>query len=105
MVNTQPGLWQTRTNRLVRIKSFRWTEQTSAVAGEPPLKVRIWQGDMFKADGKTLDSQHEWNDHGNFFNPRGVVNPHDLTLLIRADPPAADAAEPETKSAPAAVAK
>jgi hypothetical protein len=93
-MQVQLGRYQNRSNRIVEIDSFRFIEVTDPDGSK--RQVRIWSGMLKKADGKTDDSRHDYEDSGAFRNQRGVASPMDLSILIEAAPvqpgPAAPAA-------------
>jgi hypothetical protein len=82
-VKTCLGRFQTRSNRIVTIQGNE--NLTELISGEKTTR-RIWNGILMKADGKTVDTAHQWEDNGAFRNQRGVACPLDLVILIAADP-------------------
>lgn len=55
-----PGSYITRNNRRVDLISSEPRSRTNA-NGEPET-VTIFKGQLFRADGKSIDSEHEWID-------------------------------------------
>lgn len=92
-MQVQLGRYQTRLSRIVEIRSSRMVEETQADGTKQ--QKRIWTGMMFRADGRSPDSDHEWEDSGALRNQRGVTSPMDLTILVQPHGPA-----PGSESAP-----
>ena len=84
-MQVQLGRYQTRLSRIVEIHSSRMIDETQADGSTQ--KKRIWTGMLFRADGKTEDSNHEWEDSGALRNQRGVTSPMDLNILVEAKGP------------------
>lgn len=81
-MKVQPGRYQTRLSRIVEIRDSRMVEELQPDGTR--VNKRLWKGTMFKADGRTPDTDHEWEDSGAFVNQRGVANPNDLALPVHA---------------------
>lgn len=85
------GTFQTRHNRIVRIKEpFTFTEPLEP--GKAPVSRTCWKGDLFMGDGKTLDSEGIWEMDGSFQNKLGVIQRNDLVRVVSLD------AEPEPQA-------
>jgi len=89
------GTFMTRANRLVRINSTT-TVQIPRPGGGANIDLEVYVGDLYKMDGRTVDSQHRWEKNGSFHNSRGVASDKDLCQVVKLDPPAAAAPEPES---------
>jgi hypothetical protein len=83
-MQVQLGRYQNRSNRIVEITSSRFIDVRDPDGTQ--RKVRIWSGTLMKADGKTVDSVHDYEDSGAFRNQRGVASPMDLSILVEAAP-------------------
>lgn len=91
-VTISKGRFMTRNNRIVQINGSRMVDET--LPNGEKIRRRLWDGMMFKADGKTEDTAHTWQDDGAFSNQRGVACPSDLVIVIsrEAEPVASAAA-------------
>lgn len=79
------GWFQTRHSRLVHItKSFNFSE--SAHPGMTPQSRTCWEGELYQADGKTIDTIGVWEESGAAQNTLGVIQRNDLVILVRIDP-------------------
>jgi len=68
----KPGTYQTRNSRVARLtEPFSRTKKL----GDDSVVITGYRGDLMKADGKTVDSQHEWED---------TIMPRVLGVLVRA---------------------
>jgi hypothetical protein len=91
-VKTCLGRFQTRLNRIVDITSS--CEVTELIQGENVTR-RVWNGQIMKADGHTVDTAGQWEDNGAYRNQRGVACPMDLCIMMQSkelqskEPPAA----------------
>lgn len=65
------------------IDSFRFDELPPVTPGAGVRRVKVWSGIMRKANGEA-DGRYEWTEAGNFRNPQGVTNTHDLVYCIQA---------------------
>ena len=89
------GTFQTRNGRLVRLHEQIEIE-AARQPGMAPEKRKVWRGTLFNSDGKTPDSDHNWEESGAFSNQLGVAHTYDLANLVNAEddpPPAAKPAE------------
>ena len=79
------GWFQTRHSRLVHLlTSFEFSEP--AHPGMEPQKRICWKGELFQADGKTIDTIGVWEQNGAAQNSLGVIQRNDLVILVRVDP-------------------
>lgn len=76
------GRYQTRLSRIVEIT--RSHEVDDRQPDGSIIRKQMWVGMMFKADGRTPDTEHEWEDSGAYRNQRGVASPNDLAILVQA---------------------
>lgn len=86
----QPGRYETRNVRIVELTER--FERDKPVAPGQVQRVTVWRGNLMKADGKTVDSQHEWEESnhpltmGAFVSPGkadGVSNQFDLVRQLQ----------------------
>jgi hypothetical protein len=82
-VTVQRGKWVTRNNRVAVIDGYVMMDD-SPQPGVAPTVRKVWQGDLYKADGVTPDSRHSWEQDGRFKTPLGVASSYDLVSLIEA---------------------
>jgi hypothetical protein len=85
----KPGRYQTRNVRIVElIEAF---DREKTISPGNTQMVRVWRGNLLKADAKTVDSQHEWEETnhplamGTYVSPgkaEGVSNEFDLISFI-----------------------
>jgi len=82
-MQVQKGRYQTRLSRIADV-----THSEMALVDTPTGQVeqRRWHGVLLNSDAKTIDTPMQWDDRGQRVNPRGVVTPEDLTVLILAAP-------------------
>lgn len=80
------GRYQTRNNRIVEL--FLSEARTKRTSTGENQAITVWKGNLFKADGRTLDSQKEWEESnhpfclGIYISPgkaEGVASEFDLT--------------------------
>jgi hypothetical protein len=72
------GKFQTRNSRIVEITDSRWIDEKQLDG--TIKKTRIWNGTLYKADGKTFDATYEWEDSGRRRNSQGVASQFDIDL-------------------------
>lgn len=93
------GWFMTRHSRKVHIiEPFEFAEAPQP--GKEPVKRTCWRGEMFLADGHTLDTILVWETSGATQNPNGVIQRPDLVQVLSLDPEPdipqiVEAAEPE----------
>lgn len=82
-IQVVPGRWFTRNNRDVVIdRSFE--VEDAPQPGMPKVKRMVWEGTLYKADGKTVDSRHVWEADGRYRTHNGVATEFDLRQLVQA---------------------
>lgn len=79
------GWFQTRHSRMVHIiEPFDFAEAPQP--GKQPEIRTCWRGQIFQADGKTLDTNGIWEQSGATQNAQGVIQRTDLVILVSLDP-------------------
>jgi len=88
-MNLRPGRYQTRNVRIVELTDTFQREKPTGPG--QTVTVTIWRGNLMKADGRTVDSMHEWEETnhpltmGAYVSPSkadGVSNEFDLTTQL-----------------------
>lgn len=77
------GKYTTRNNRLVEITaSHIETGNTGGVA----WSKKMWDGILFAANMRDVESTHSWSDEGGYLHQEGVGNEFDLRSVISQEP-------------------
>jgi hypothetical protein len=97
-IKLQPGTFTTRNARVVRIIDSA-TVTDSPVPGAPRRTRKVWNGELMNMDRKTVDSRGVWEEDGSYRNPRGTVNPYDISMVIKLDPAPVEPAPVEAAAA------
>ena len=87
------GRYSTRNNRVVEITGSHVV--TEHVGGQDTQKT-IWDGVIYEANGKNVESKATWSNDGRYLHNEGVGSSFDLSIVI--------SQETEPEPAPAAVA-
>lgn len=78
------GVFQTRHARLVRIvRPFEFSEPPQP--GMEPVARVCWEGELYQADGKTVDTNGVWESSGAFQVQNGVIQRNDLVMVVSID--------------------
>jgi hypothetical protein len=80
------GRYSTRNNRVVEITGSH--EKVENVGGLSTTKI-IWDGIIFEANGKNVESTATWSNDGRYLHNEGVGSSFDLSIVISQE------AEPE----------
>lgn len=99
LATPQPGLFMTRNNRLVRIRSSRIVFDPVPGGNGRTLEKVVWDGDLLNLAGTTVETTAEWEANGISRNPRGVVTPMDLCAVVTLDEPKPEPEQLEVESA------
>jgi hypothetical protein len=87
------GRYQTRNNRVVEITGSH--VQTAVGTDGKPYSKTMWDGLLYQADGKTIETPHMWSDAGGYLHEEGVSNQFDIALVTSQEPePVSDPAAP-----------
>jgi len=88
VINVVPGRYLTRNSRLVVI-SRSFTVEDAPQPGMAKVKREVWEGQLYKSDGKTPDTMHTWEQDGRYRTHQGVATEYDLCACIEATPQSA----------------
>ena len=66
------------------LEPFEFSE--AAQPGAEPSKRICWRGEIYQADGKTIDTTGIWEQNGAYQNTQSVIQRNDLVTLVRLDP-------------------
>jgi hypothetical protein len=80
------GRYSTRNNRVVQITGSH--EKVENVGGVNTTKI-IWDGIIYEANGKNVESTATWSNDGRYLHNEGVGSSFDLSIVISQE------AEPE----------
>jgi hypothetical protein len=86
------GRYQTRNNRVVEITG---SHIESGTLNGVPFSKTMWDGVLYQADGKTVETPHTWSDAGTYLHEQGVMNQFDIATVTSQEP------EPMNDAAPA----
>jgi hypothetical protein len=92
------GRYSTRNNRVVEITGSH--EKVENVGGLSTTKI-IWDGIIFEANGKNVESTATWSNDGRYLHNEGVGSSFDLSIVISQEAEPEPMAAIETKMDPA----
>jgi hypothetical protein len=84
------GRYQSRNNRVIEITGSH-TETAIGTDGKPYTK-KMWDGLLYQADGKTVETPHMWSDSGGYLHEAGVQNQFDIATVTSQEPEPEDPA-------------
>jgi hypothetical protein len=61
MQNLNPGRYMTKNSRIVELQGSA-QEQTKKRLDGSTAPVKVWKGVLYRADGRTVESAHEWEE-------------------------------------------
>ena len=61
MQNLQPGRYMTRNSRVAELQGSAQEREKKRLDGST-APVRVWTGNLMRADGRTVESAHEWEE-------------------------------------------
>ena len=61
MQNLQPGRYMTRNSRVAELQGSAQEREKKRLDGSTAA-VRVWTGNLMRADGRTVESAHEWEE-------------------------------------------
>jgi hypothetical protein len=77
------GKYTTRNNRLVEIHG---SHIESGTTGGVAWSKKMWDGTLFAANMRDIESTHTWSDEGGYLHQEGVGNEFDLRSVISQEP-------------------
>jgi hypothetical protein len=92
------GRYSTRNNRVVEITGSH--EKVENVGGVNTTKI-IWDGIIYEANGKNVESTATWSNDGRYLHNEGVGSSFDLSIVISQEAEPEQPAAVETKTDPA----
>lgn len=81
-----PGRFMTRRSRVVQIKRLVEHAKPLEPGQTKPVMVEVWEGELYRMDGISVDTLKYWDKSGACESMNGVASELDLVTVILLDP-------------------
>lgn len=81
-----PGRFMTRRSRVVQIKRLVEHAKPLEPGQTKPVMVEVWEGELYRMDGISVDTLKYWDKSGACESMNGVASELDIVTVISVDP-------------------
>lgn len=89
-----PGRFMTRRSRVVQIKRLVEHAKPLEPGQIKPVMVEVWEGELYRMDGISVDTLKYWDKSGACESMNGVASELDIVTVISVDPVPDSPAQP-----------